>query len=44
MAGVPFDRLGSMTPGMVMDLYVYRRGYDDQQHGIRRKKEQPLKL
>jgi len=44
VAGLPYGQLGRMTPGMVMDLYLYRRAYDDQQHGIRRKKEQPLKL
>jgi len=25
-----------MTPGMLLDLYVLRRAYDDQQHGIER--------
>lgn len=25
-----------MAPGLVMDLFIYRRAYDDQQHGIRR--------
>lgn len=30
----------TMSPGLVMDLFVYRRTYDDQQHGIRREKPQ----
>ena len=25
-----------MPPGMIIDLYVWRRTYDDEQHGIRR--------
>lgn len=29
-----------MAPGLIMDLYVYRRGHDDEQHGIRRQKPQ----
>jgi hypothetical protein len=28
--------MGSMTPGMIVDLYIWRRNYDDQQHGIKR--------
>lgn len=28
-----------MAPGLVMDLFIYRRAYDDQQHGIRRQKQ-----
>ena len=28
-----------MPPGMICDLYVMRQRYDDEQHGIRRKKE-----
>jgi hypothetical protein len=28
--------MGEMTPGMIMDLYIWRRAYDDQQHGIKR--------
>lgn len=29
-----------MAPGTVLDLFVYRRGYDDEQHRIQRAKEQ----
>jgi hypothetical protein len=28
--------MGEMQPGMVVDCYVWRRAYDDQQHGIKR--------
>jgi len=28
-----------MLPGAVLDLFVYRRKYDDDQHRITRKKE-----
>jgi len=27
-----------MPPGLVMDLYIYRQRYDDQEHGVKRKK------
>ena len=39
IAGLPYDRLSLAAPGFVCDLYVYRQRYDDQQHGITRKKE-----
>lgn len=38
-AGLTFSEMHRMAPGLVCDLYVYRMRYDDQQHGIRRKKE-----
>lgn len=38
-AGLTFSEMRRMAPGLVCDLYVYRMRYDDQQHGIRRKKE-----
>ncbi len=28
-----------MPPGLICDLYVMRLRYDDEEHGIRRKKE-----
>lgn len=32
-----------MNPGLLCDLYIYRTRYDDQQHGLkRRKKGDPL--
>lgn len=37
VAGLTVDEIHRMKPGQVMDLYIYRRNYDDQQHGIVRK-------
>jgi hypothetical protein len=34
IAGLSLAEINRMRPGAVMDLYVYRRNYDDQQHGI----------
>jgi len=28
--------MGEMPPGMIIDQYVWRRAYDDEQHGIKR--------
>ena len=28
--------MGSMAPGLICDLFILRRRYDDEQHGIRR--------
>lgn len=39
IAGLPFERCLRSTPGLIEDLYIYRQRYDDQQHGIHRKKE-----
>lgn len=39
IAGLPYERCLRTAPGMIEDLYVYRQRYDDQQHGIKRKKE-----
>lgn len=36
IAGLNLDQIHRMKPGEVLDLYVYRRNYDDIQHGIRR--------
>ena len=36
-AGLSLREIHRMKPGEVMDLYIYRRMYDDQQHGIVRK-------
>ena len=38
-AGLLFGEMGRMPPGLICDLYVMRMGYDDEQHGIRRKKD-----
>ena len=36
IAGLTLSEIHRMKPGAVMDLYIYRRNYDDVQHGIRR--------
>ena len=36
IAGLRLEEIHRMRPGAVMDLFVYRRNYDDQQHGITR--------
>ena len=36
-AGLRLDEIHKMRPGAVMDLFIYRRNYDDVQHGITRK-------
>ena len=37
IAGISLAEQTDMLPGMVMDMYLTRRDYDDEQHGIRRK-------
>ena len=39
-AGLRWPEIGSLAPGLICDLYVYRLRYDDMEHGIRRQKEQ----
>lgn len=39
IAGLRYDEMQNMRPGMVLDLFIYRRNYDDQMHGIRRDEE-----
>lgn len=41
IAGLGLREMQTLTPGLIMDLYLYRMRYDDQQHGIKRVKEQP---
>lgn len=36
VAGLTYTEMGEMSPGMIVDLYIWRRTYDDQQHGIKR--------
>ena len=36
IAGLSLQEIHRMRPGQVMDLFVFRRNYDDQQHGITR--------
>jgi len=35
-AGLSLDEIHRLRPGQVMDLFIYRRNYDDIQHGIKR--------
>lgn len=39
IAGISLGDLNRMQPGLVLDLFVYRRQYDDTQHRIVRKQE-----
>ena len=34
IAGLRMEEIHRMRPGAVMDLYLYRRQYDDIQHGV----------
>lgn len=36
IAGLRMEEIHKMRPGAVMDLFIYKRNYDDIQHGIRR--------
>ena len=36
IAGLRVDEINRMKPGQVMDLYIYRRNYDDVMHWIQR--------
>lgn len=36
IAGLRVEEIHRMRPGAVLDLFIYRRNYDDVQHGIRR--------
>ena len=40
IAGLSYQEVMRTPPGMIMDLYLYRREYDDQQHGITRKRRE----
>lgn len=37
IAGLRYDEMQDMEPGKIIDLYIYRRRYDDQQHGVTRR-------
>lgn len=39
-AGLSLRDAARRTPGEIVDLYVYRRQYDDEQHRIIREKRQ----
>lgn len=36
IAGLQYDKMSKMKPGLVLDLYIYRQRYDDEQHQLRR--------
>ena len=36
IAGFTFSEMQRLTPGFVLDCYIYRMNYDDSQHGIQR--------
>jgi len=36
IAGLRVEEIHRMRPGAVVDLFIYRRNYDDQQHLITR--------
>lgn len=36
IAGVSLTEQKELKPGFLLDLYVLRRAYDDEQHGIKR--------
>lgn len=40
IAGLTYPEVMRTPPGMIMDLYLYRREYDDQQNGITRKRKE----
>ena len=39
-AGLTYTEALKMPPGLICDLYVMRLNYDDEEHGIRRQKNQ----
>ena len=39
IAGLTYAETRSMRPGAVIDMFIYRQRYDDQQHGIKRVRE-----
>ena len=38
IAGLSYTEAQDMKPGMIMDLFLAKRNYDDQQHGIKRER------
>lgn len=37
IAGLSYEQIMRSPPGAVLDWYIMRRRYDDEQHGINRK-------
>lgn len=40
IAGLRFDEMKMMPPGLILDLFIYRRDYDDMENGIKREIQQ----
>lgn len=40
IAGLTLEETRAAAPGLVFDLYFLRRQYDDQLHGIKRKRKE----
>lgn len=36
IAGLRFDEMQMMPPGLILDMFIYRRDYDDMENGIKR--------
>lgn len=36
IAGLKFEEMQMMPPGLILDMYVYRRDYDDMENGVKR--------
>ena len=36
IAGLSHTEIQDMQPGVILDVFIYRRTYDEQLHGIRR--------
>ena len=39
IAGLRLEEMRNMAPGQILDLFVYRRKYDEVMHHITRKRE-----
>lgn len=40
IAGLRYEEMQDMPPGLILDLFVYHREYDDMEHRITRVQEQ----
>lgn len=40
IAGLSLSEIMRTPPGMVLDLFLYRRDYDDQLHRLRRRRRE----
>ncbi len=36
VAGLTYTEMGEMSPGMILDEYIWMRACHDEQHGIKR--------